>query len=177
MKEYTCNNRGKLKEMGLINKARKVFTGKSRGQTLIEVLIALAILGVVAVAFLTALTTSSRTIILADEKTTAESLSRTQLEYLKNQPYVTETAGEAIYNKTAEPPGYSINGLKKDGYDSYPVIDYAHVDEENIIGVAWDSDAGEVSGNYTGVQIVTVIIYHEGRDEPVLTTTTYKVNR
>ena len=166
--------------MGKILNMKLKLKGSQRGQTLIEVLIALAILGVVAVTFLTALSTSSRTLILADEKTTAESLSRTQLEYLKNQPYITDSDGdgEVTYNKTPVGifPGYSINGLGKNGYDSYPVIDYSQKSDD-IIGVVWDSDAGEVSGNYTGVQIVTVIIYHEGRDNPVLTTTTYKVNR
>ena len=55
----------------MMGKIAKTFRGNSKGQTLIEVLIALAILGIVVVAFMTALTTASRAIIVADEHTTA----------------------------------------------------------------------------------------------------------
>ena len=58
-----------------------------RGTTLIEVLIAIAILGVISVPFLTALSTSSRALIIADERTTAESLIRSEIEYVRSQEY------------------------------------------------------------------------------------------
>jgi len=58
-----------------------------KGQTLIEVLIAIALLGMIAVPFLTALSTSSRALIIADERTTAESLVRSEIEYVKSQEY------------------------------------------------------------------------------------------
>jgi prepilin-type N-terminal cleavage/methylation domain-containing protein len=64
----------------------KLVTGQ-KGMTLIEVLIAIAILGMIAVPFLTALSTSSRGIIIADERTTAESLVRSEIEYVKSQGY------------------------------------------------------------------------------------------
>ena len=59
-----------------LRKFCQAFIGSSRGFTLVEVLIALAILGIVAVAFLSALATASTALILADERTTAESLTR-----------------------------------------------------------------------------------------------------
>ena len=58
-----------------------------RGFSLIEVLVALAILGLVAVAFLGGLATANKAMFIADKRTTAESLARTEMEYIKNQPY------------------------------------------------------------------------------------------
>ncbi len=58
-----------------------------KGFSLIEVVIAIALLGIVAVAFLGALATGSRVIFIADERATAESLARTQMEYVRNQDY------------------------------------------------------------------------------------------
>ena len=61
--------------------------GVSRGMTLIEALLALGILAIVAVVFLSAIFTAYKGTSLAQERTTAESLARTQLEVIKNAPY------------------------------------------------------------------------------------------
>ena len=66
---------------------RKTYQGSSRGFTLIEVVIALALFGIIALTFVSALYTASIALILADERATAESLARSQLEYVKNQLY------------------------------------------------------------------------------------------
>jgi len=50
-----------------------------KGMSLIEVLVALAILGIAAAAFLSGLATVSRALIIADERTTAESLAKTEI--------------------------------------------------------------------------------------------------
>jgi len=81
----------------------KLVSGQ-KGTTLIEVLIAIAILGMIAVPFLTALSTSSRALIIADERTTAESLVRSQMEYVKSQEYDADG-----YAKIADiPVGYDV---------------------------------------------------------------------
>jgi prepilin-type N-terminal cleavage/methylation domain-containing protein len=153
----------------------QAFGGNSRGFGLIEVLIALAILGVVAVAFLTALTTASTALILADERTTAESLARSQLESVKDQPY-NPTPPQASYGAPIGGirPGYSIWSLEYQGYENFPQIDYSYTNSTDIIGVAWDSANCRPALVDTGLQAVTVIIYHEGTDGPILTTTAYK---
>jgi len=170
----------------MMGKIAKTFRGNSKGQTLIEVLIALAILGIVVVAFMTALTTASRAIIVADEHTTAESLTRSQLESVKKQDYIDANPadGEARYD-IIDIPGeignYVIKGLKKAGYDETGpslkiVVNDGTVDPDHIVGVAWDATAGKTTLGETGIQIVTVVIYH-GEDKRVLTTTDYKVKR
>ena len=76
-----------------------------RGQMLIEVLIALAILGVVAVTFLSVLTTSALFLLKADRDTTANSLARSQLEYIQNAEY----AEDGVYGLIDNIPGsYSL---------------------------------------------------------------------
>jgi prepilin-type N-terminal cleavage/methylation domain-containing protein len=55
--------------------------------TLIEVLIALAILGVVAVTYLSALEMFYARTVISQERTTAEDLAKSQLEYVNVQDY------------------------------------------------------------------------------------------
>ena len=63
------------------------FTGRESGVTFIETVVALAILGIIAVAFLNGLTTTSKSAFTADEQTTAESLAQSQIEWVKNASY------------------------------------------------------------------------------------------
>jgi prepilin-type N-terminal cleavage/methylation domain-containing protein len=60
------------------------------GVSLIEMLVALAILGSVAVAFLSGLATTSKVDVIDDEQATAESLARSQMEWLRDVDYVYE---------------------------------------------------------------------------------------
>ena len=79
-----------------------------KGTTLIEVLIAIAILGMIAVPFLTALSTSSRALIIADERTTAESLIRSEIEYVRSQEY--DATGNYTDIADADVPvGYNVS--------------------------------------------------------------------
>ncbi len=55
--------------------------------TMIEALIALALLGLIAAAFVGSLGTAARATLIADEQTTAESLARSQLEHVKTLEY------------------------------------------------------------------------------------------
>jgi len=60
-----------------------------RGFSLAEVMIAIAVLGIVSVAFLSAMSTASRAVLIADEQASAESLARSEMEYVKSQNYST----------------------------------------------------------------------------------------
>jgi len=128
-----------------------------KGQTLIEVLIAIALLGMIAVPFLTALSTSSRGIIIADEKTTAESLVRSEMEYVKNSSYYNSTGFSYEIPPTADnpPPWDPSRTALDDRYAGYSV---------NVTGVPI----------VQYLQNITVEVYHWG--EPVLTTSTYKIS-
>lgn len=66
----------------------KIFMIKNeRGVSLIEAIIALALIGIFGVTFLGALGTSSKARLIADEQTSARILAESQMEYVREQPY------------------------------------------------------------------------------------------
>lgn len=68
-------------------KARFGFLQGQRGISLAEVLVAVAILGFIGVAFLTALSTTSKTTGLYEQRVTAQSLAQSQIEEIKAMDY------------------------------------------------------------------------------------------
>ncbi len=70
----------------------KLFIRREAGFSLMETVVALAILGAISVTFLSGLATTSRATFIADEHTTAQSLAQSQLEWVKNTGYVYEAA-------------------------------------------------------------------------------------
>ena len=83
-----------------------------KGFSLLEVLMALGLMGIIAVAFLIGIASSSRAVLLADEKTTAESLARSQMEYVKEVDYV---PGAITYGTDPDlaplPDGFEVGTL------------------------------------------------------------------
>lgn len=70
-----------------------------RGVSLVETVVALAVLAAIGVTFLSGLATTSKAVVLADEQATAESIAWTQMEAVKQAIYVNEAAtyaGEPI---------------------------------------------------------------------------------
>jgi type II secretory pathway pseudopilin PulG len=57
------------------------------GTSLIETVVALVLLGIIGVAFLDALTTSTNARAIADEHTSARILAESQMEYIRQQDY------------------------------------------------------------------------------------------
>ena len=64
-----------------------VFRGQ-KGFLLIEILVGLALLGAIAVAFLSGLSTTFTGVSVSQESVSAESLAKSQIEYIKTQDYV-----------------------------------------------------------------------------------------
>jgi len=140
-----------------------------RGFSLIEVTVALGLMGIIVVAFLSGLSAASMALVIADEHTTAESLARTQMEYVKNQEYDTApTGGEGNYAKIADaevPDGYTI--CSKDRADTTT---------ENIIyGIPWDSLNNIAVDDDVGLQRIKLVIKHNGKE--IITLEDYKVDR
>jgi len=82
-----------------------------RGESLVEILVSVAIMSIVLTAFLAALSTGSLSVSVVHERVTAQNLARAQLEYVKDyEPYneVTQTTPGAYPTVTSVVPGYVI---------------------------------------------------------------------
>jgi len=118
-----------------------------RGFGLVEVLVALALLGIIAAAFSMGLFASSKSVLLSDNLTTAEGLARTMMEDIKDGPFMGDDAYDAYY-ATSIPAEYGDIGY------SYTI-------------------AGETIE--AGLQKITVTISHSGVE--ILELEGYKANR
>jgi len=85
---------------------KQAVVGGERGMGLVEVLVAVAILGVTLVVLLAAISTGSVGVATTEEGVTAENLARSQLEYTKSQTY---SAAPASYATVTPPAGYSVS--------------------------------------------------------------------
>lgn len=77
-----------------------------KGVGLVEVLVAVAILGLTLVVLLAAISTGSVGVATTEERVTAENLARSQLEYTKSQTYV---AVPVSYATVTPPAGYGVS--------------------------------------------------------------------
>jgi len=125
-----------------------LFARREQGTTLIETVVALAVLGAIAVTFLSGLATTTKAVGLTDEQTTAESLAQSQMEWVKNAGY--------SYNATGYSPA-SIPGGKD--YINYSAI----IAAESL----HDPD--------DGIQKITVTVKRS--DKEVIKLEGYKVDR
>jgi len=67
---------------------RFTFFAGQKGVALIETLVSVAILGVIGVVLLGGLYIGNKSLAISQERTFAESLAKSQVEYIKNQGYV-----------------------------------------------------------------------------------------
>ena len=135
-----------------------VAVADERGESLVEILVAVAIMAIVVTAFLAALSTGSFSVTVVRERVTAENLARSQLECVKDRPYITG----------ASPISYTTmcTVTAPSAYDIGVDISY------------WYSPTNEftsVSDDDSGMQWITVTIFHNG--EPTFTMEEYKVDR
>lgn len=78
------------------------------GFSLIEVLLAMALVGILGAAVPGAFSTANKTTIIGNEHTMAESLARSQMDYVQNQTY-DSTDNPPVYTVLSNlPTGYSI---------------------------------------------------------------------
>jgi type II secretory pathway pseudopilin PulG len=121
---------------------------KETGLTLIETTIALAILGAVGVAFISGVATSITTVGIDDKRATAESIAKSQVEWIKNADYV--------YDATE--------------YDPSPIPDdddHANYSVTIVTEPLNDPDDG----------IQKIIVTVDYRDEEIIILESYKVDR
>ena len=129
-------------------KKLRTFTCRESGVTLVETVVALAILGTVAVIFLSGLVTLSKAAYTADERATAESLAQSQMEWAQNIDYV--------YSATQYTPAPLPGGKDYIKYSATIAADPLHDPDD-------------------GIQKITVTV--ERSSEQVITLEGYKVDR
>ena len=102
----------------------KVFTCRESGTTLIETVVALAILGTIAVTFLSGVATTSKAAYITDEQATAGSLAQSQMEWAQNAAYVSEA--------TQYPPSPIPSGKDYINYSATVTAESLHDPDDGI---------------------------------------------
>jgi prepilin-type N-terminal cleavage/methylation domain-containing protein len=153
-----------MKKRDLKVKPRKAFQGRSGGFTFIEVVIALALFGIIGIAFAGGLGTASRAVLTGDIRTNAESVARTEMEYAKSQEY---SSGNWAYVVTSS--GSTCNGTC-----SWPDLTLHQLSVEHA-GYTANVQAEALDDPDDGIQRITVTVSHE--DEEVISLEGYIVNR
>ncbi|MFC1865438.1 prepilin-type N-terminal cleavage/methylation domain-containing protein [Chloroflexota bacterium] len=147
----------------MIKLIRKIIKNE-RGATLIEVIVALGLMGLIATTFLMAIFIATASIGIADERTTAESLAKAQMESIKQQAY--QDAGgieiEYVEIDLSENPNYSISSVNRLG-----------ITVEAVLAVPWNS-VNDAATTDVGLQKISLIIKHGSKE--VLMLEGYKVD-
>jgi len=148
-----------------------------RGFSLLQVLVALAITGIVAAILLSALSTGARATLIADQRATAESLARAQMEYIQRQVFSDtpwDYTIDSSQRESSQPPSWWDD-------DNPPLLSSGHTGYAVSASAAdFDADGDthiEVPGDDDGIRIITVEVYRPGaKIEPLITLQDYKVN-
>ena len=120
-----------------------------RGFTFIEIIISIALIGIIAGGFLSALAASSRNTQVSDERGTAESLARSEIEYVRDRDYL---SAEWQYDV-----GFDYWSTT---YTSLNDLGYPHNLSEIYDGYVVRVDASAVHMIDDGIQKITVTVYH-----------------
>ena len=137
---------------------------KESGFSLIEIIIALGLLGLISITFLSSMSGASTAYFTADERSTAESLARREMEYIKKESYMElNPSNPWNYELPSNPPSWDLSHALPSGYTNYSVNVTAQLPPTHF----YDQ----------GLQIITVIVYHTSDPNPVVTLEGYKANR
>ncbi|MDD4858737.1 MAG: type II secretion system protein [Dehalococcoidales bacterium] len=118
-----------------------------RGFILIETLVALAILGIVAVALLSGMATTTKATVITSEQAIADSLVRSEIEYVKSCAYQSHPATYPIDGSMDIPAGWTVPA---------PSTSLVHVSDDGIQQVT-------VSATRNGKTVLSVKIYKVDR--------------
>ena len=129
-----------------------------KGFSLIETLIALALLGITAVAFLSGLGTTFKAIAVGQERVVAESLGKSQLEYIKAQDYIPVVEYDPVNPEKCYQLIDISEGLVEEGYG---------------VGISAPETIGSPDGGDFELQSITVVI--KRNNEQIMMLSDYKV--
>jgi type II secretory pathway pseudopilin PulG len=130
----------------------KRLKNKERGFGLVEVIIALGLLGIIGIAFLGALATSSTATIIYDERATSESLARSEMEYVKSQDYSSTPWSYEL------PAGTSPTGQFPAWWDGDHTLPAGYENYVVTVEAEWLDPRDDGDDNDDGLQIITVTV-------------------
>lgn len=143
-----------------------------RGLTMVETVVAVALLSVIGVAFLSAMTTSTNATGLVEKKVDIDQLARSQLEYIKGLDYL------PVWDPSGPVPE-PANYYKKTPADIYQDIETAGqitLPADYTIVVSDPVSVDDTGGSPNpDIQKITVTIMKDGNN--LLVVEGYKVNR
>ena len=125
---------------------------------MLEVVIAIALLGIIAVSVLSALQTAALALINADQRATSESIARSQMEYVKTSRYIDYSM--ALSDPERDPDFYDNIAIQSGGGDytletkAEPIDPSSHQPYDGEGGVFDEDD---------GIQKITVTVSHNDR--------------
>jgi len=144
----------------IAGKKFNILRSNEAGVTLIETLIALALFGIIAVGLISGLATTFKAVAVGQDKMTAESLAKSQLEHIKTQDYISA----AEYDPDNPEKCYALIDIPDDsavkGYD---------------IEITSPETITSPGGSGYELQSLTVAVKRNG--EEILTVTDYKMGR
>ncbi len=144
--------------VSIVTNKFKILRGNEAGVTLIETVVALAILGIVAVIFLSSMSTAFRGIMVSQERVAAESLASSQLEYIRIQDYI----AVADYNPADPANSYQLIAIPQD-----------LADQGYAIGLSAPQTVDVQGGGWGELQSLTVVVSRNG--EEMLTISEYRI--
>ena len=140
----------------------------TKGFGLLEVLIAITLIGVIAVGVFSALTTASKALLITDVRGTAETLAIKQMEYIRNQDYSEDVWYYTVSSSEEpsalpEPSWWADNPPPKlsENYARYLVV----------------AEAKNFDDERDGIHRIIVSIYNPDTDGLIITLECYKAER
>lgn len=130
-----------------------------KGFSLIEIIVATALLGIVAVTLLTGMSIAFKTAMLSKQKVAVESLAKSQLESIKNQAYISATVYDPQDALKRYTPITVSDDLTAQGYS---------------VAINTPQTVLNPDGDSNEVQNVTVVVKRNSND--VFTATCFKLS-
>jgi len=118
-----------------------------KGFALIETLVALGIFGLVAVTSLSGMATITQGNVIASERATAESLVRSEIEYVKRCAYQYDASEYPIDSTLTIPQGWSL---------APPAVEPVHATDDGIQKIT-------ITAEHNGKSVLSIEIYKADR--------------